>query len=80
MPTNDPIKLKFWTDTLIPRNVIVMSEILYFDVWTSNLPSEVKIAQRFILMLECKQMIGLNLKVFIATHFYPRIRMVMSES
>ena len=72
MSTNDPIKLKFWTDTQFhPRNVIVMSEILYFDVWTSNLPPEVKVAQRFIQMLECQQMIGLNLK-FLLQHIFTR--------
>ena len=72
MPTNDPIKLNIQADTQFhPRNMIVMSEILYFDVWTSNLPSEVKVAQRFIQMSESQQMIGLNLK-FLLEHIFTR--------
>ena len=81
MPTNDPIKL--WTDTQFHRrNMIVMSEILYFDVWTSNLPSDVRSQDSPKVHPNVRMPANdrIKLKVFIATHFYPRIRMVMSES
>ena len=80
MPTNDPIKLNTSWYTVSPEEHD--SDVRNLIFWRLDVKSAVRSQDSPNVHSNVRMPANdrIKLKVFIGTHFYPRIRMVMSES